>query len=258
MSLNKYKEFENKIIDIFEFEKQKSANFYNYDFIFEYIIDCHTRLKVESEFGMIEEDYKESYFFLLKVIGNKNSWDVFSEGVKVGSLEEKELTRKMLFLGEILNYFEENDLKMDTRTGEIVTNYGYILMKEYKRFLVNEKIKSKETPEIVTIEETPEEKDAKVKFIILKELGIIDLLISQNYNNADIGKILEPITQIKKSYLENILTADFKLPDTTKDKTAYKRKNILRALSEFEKIGIDFKQLKYLPNIKKSAPHLFE
>lgn len=117
---------------------------------------------------------------------------------------------------------------------------------------------TQQPPVIPEPEETPEEKDAKVKFILMKETGLIDSLISQNYKNADIGKILFPIAQIKRSYIENILTADFKIPDVTNSKTAYKRKNILRALDEFDKMGIEFNQLKYFPKLKTDFPELFE
>ena len=127
------------------------------------------------------------------------------------------------------------------------------------------KIKSKGSPTsfeqnilIPQSEETPEEKVAKVKFILLKELGIIDFLQSQNYNNEEIGKILLPITKTKISYTKNILSADYKTPDTTSDKTAYKKKNVSKALEEFVKMGISFEQLKYLPKIKIENPNLFE
>lgn len=116
-------------------------------------------------------------------------------------------------------------------------NFEYSL-KRIREFL-NDKINTKnifpenlELPEpSLEIEEEPEEKDAKVKFILLKELGIIDFLINQNYNNTDIGKILKPIVGIKETYTANILTADFKLPDLSA-KSAYKRKNLLAIFSK--------------------------
>ena len=67
-----------------------------------------------------------------------------------------------------------------------------------------------------------------------------------------------PITKTKISYTKNILSADYKTPDTTSDKTAYKKKNVSKALEEFVKMGISFEQLKYLPKIKIENPNLFE
>ena len=155
---------------------------------------------------------------------------------------------------DLLIYTQDNE--NDTKS--IETIFRAYLVQKFEDKNSNLPILQSAEPSYVTPEDTPEERAAKVKFILLKELGIIDFLISQNYSNSTIGKILLPIAQIKESYTKNILTADFMKPDTTNSKSAYKDKNIVKALRDFEKMQIDLDQLKYLPEIKKDSPHLFE
>jgi hypothetical protein len=110
--------------------------------------------------------------------------------------------------------------------------------------------------------------DAKVEFIILNET----MQLTQYKNtstNIKLAKIISDIINNKfKNYriknpctpdnIRNILTADSHFPDYTSRKSAYKKRNIKKAIDQLYQMGVKFEHCQFLPKIKIMKPTLFE
>lgn len=116
--------------------------------------------------------------------------------------------------------------------------------------------------------DSPIKVDHKVEFIILKEIGHINELLSQN-SNAEVARIVSnEINQKYKDFevsnsctannIKNILTADYGIPDYTNPKSAYKKSNIRKALFQLNKMGVSLYDCKYLKELEMINPDLFD
>lgn len=212
--------------------------------------------------GILNDENPNDYIFSDDEISPLDYWDDSNDGrIYYKSYSNILFDDKLLFshLKYFFNYFFglHFDEKKYKNFSFAVVKIATFIESKYSNKKSNIKISTKK--EITEQIETPLDKDAKVKFILLKEIGIIDFLnMDKNLNNTDIAKILKPISGIPESYIKNILTADLHRPDPISDKSAYKKKNIQKALFELSKMGISIEQCKYLPTLKINSPELFD
>lgn len=110
--------------------------------------------------------------------------------------------------------------------------------------------------------------DVKVEFIILNETKQLDQY-KPTSTNIELAKIVANIINKKfKNYsiknpctpdnIRNILTADSLFPDYTSRKSAYKKRNIKKAIDQLYEMGVKLEQCQFLPQIKIMEPSLFE
>jgi len=287
------KNYEHSVVQIHDFLQNKLSNlnaiqptFYNFksdvnvqDLVYNInlyfgllkkMIDWLKPITLESDIIYLNRNFLE----IDETFTSLNQGDFFNDFILYNQIQDKDkIDEFILYLEKTFNdlnynwssYYNDFELAQNKNLIWNENRYKPMIfqidehLKNIKQVLLDyrQRINNSNSNHIEIFEETPEEKDAKVKFILLKEFGIIDFLISQNYNNSEIGKILSPIAQIKSTYIENILTADFKFPDYTSNKSAYKKKNIIKALNEIDKMDISFKNCKYLPTLKINNPELF-
>lgn len=107
----------------------------------------------------------------------------------------------------------------------------------------------------------------KVEFIILKEIGVVDELLTKKTSSAvatEISRMInekhnltEDSLKCTSANIRNILIADSFFPDHTSPKTAYKRNNIKKALVQLSSMGVHLDQCRYFPSLKLTHPDLF-
>lgn len=140
----------------------------------------------------------------------------------------------------------------------------YKLMPQKEKGLFNQEIKFDKSSALSV-------RPPKVDFIILKETGEIDKILSENANNntKSAEKIAEKINRqyisfvdfkvdVTSAYIKNILVSDSFNPDYTSAKSAYNKKNVKQAVEYLNKIGVKTEDCLYFPEIKKEKPDWFD
>lgn len=255
---------------VFQFEKDKPINITIYD------------LDLIEKINYNIEKYENSFIngfsdFNNKFISSANTNDIRFWN-SISYLFNSQL--KKLFYTKLHDYSEKNIHNYFYNCGKLQAYIDFELENSMP-FLVftmlekNDKLNFTKKRRISKFELPKPNKDSnikiapKVEFIILKETGFIDNYINKTYNNTTIAKLVveeikekyknhDVIGKCSEEYIQNILSSDLHEPEPYNEKSAYKKKNIKVALQKLNEMEINFENCKYLPNLKKEYPELFE
>lgn len=231
-------------------EKLKHANIERYFVLFNQIQDRRDRLP------FIKNIY--SYFSQIKT-----SW-----GLKYNDEVFKRAKDFNLFWNESIF---KNIIYQISQTIKSIDNFLVTIKNDLENEPngFNEKMQNQTSENNSSEPETIEQTKIKVEMIILKELGIIDLLTNtQKLSNSETAKRLTYLLKDKlknantknpQKYIENILTAiAIGNPQIEIDKTPYKKQNIKDALIYLTNMGLSIEDTIYLKNLKQTHSNLFE